>query len=1121
MRRRLILGLAACAAMLLPACGSDDDDGTVVVPPDVLEDLAPLFRGLKGAATAGGAVVRLDWRAAEDDVTPAAQIRYEIYAAATSGGQDFDAPVATTAAGETSAILTGADSSLVAVGQTAWFVVRALDTDGMRDDNEVELAVRFVAPGSVAYVDDTADGPGTLGDSSDPFPMIQAALDAVEGAGGGIVLVSAANGGTTYGGELLVSSAGASSVALYGGFPRFAGLADAAAILTARDVGTFTTTLSAGFADLTDEDLLRVANQFVETYVDGFTFAEFDANMGENFAIRGLEVRLQVSCCSLLDSAIVRTQGMEVVEFLQGNGPALVNEVAFVGNDAFRDVDDVDEFSVDAFQADGPTGRLRFQNNITEEQNSSLDGSPQVPAGGLDVIISHNLLTGGSNTIDLGFSPVDPLNGGPLAISIVLNEVRDTSSQAFDISGLGDVGANGSAMLQVHRNFTQGVSSDPIEVDCLGSEAHAGVDITISVTENIFSGSNSIGVDASLTVSADRMTSLVVMDNFLSVGESESMEISDSASETVDVHNGGHMSFEARRNVVFGGLEDLEVEIGPPHGGRVDVTIWENTVVSSEDEGLVIDLEPNLGTTSGGTSFPNGATFLNVFNNDIRASDDEAFDFSDDRGEDENSAAFCLFANNVFGFTSDPSTGTGVEFRADGQRAWHLFQRNFMGSGGADSEDAININTNQVDPEQLIRLYNNSLGFASGSGVEFDSGGPRPQIVNNTISFNSQNGDFGIETSGTNPQAFIYNCIVSHNSRDIERRDGITANWTLVRDEAVPMGFGNLGGEPFFAAGPEAFLNNLPLLDEVAAVRTIFELRPTSPAVDAGDPDTRFNDPDGTRNDMGAFGGPGAGSLGPLDAGTPIPLVFLGTAPTVDLFTGAPLIDEEQALSIAFSRPIDEATLAAGILVRSGGVDVPGSFSTMFGGNVAVFTPAPAFPENALVEVSITTALRDTSGQAHRYPYTFRFGVSPDATAEVRPNGINDGVNDNQDTAVAQALGAGPTYRVTGSLAATVLVAGEAESTDVDVYSFDVAAGQRIMARFRGSIAAPSCTPTLELRDAAGNLLATGGTDVFNRDGVQDPYLDHVAAATGTVYLFAFDPVPAPENAYELSVVVD
>ena len=37
---------------------------------------------------------------------------------------------------------------------------------------------------------------------------------------------------------------------------------------------------------------------------------------------------------------------------------------------------------------------------------------------------------------------------------------------------------------------------------------------------------------------------------------------------------------------------------------------------------------------------------------------------------------------------------------------------------------------------------------------------------------------------------------------------------------------------------------------------TDFVLGPTSPARNAGDPDPRFNDIDGTRNDMGIYGGP-------------------------------------------------------------------------------------------------------------------------------------------------------------------------------------------------------------------------------------------------------------------------
>ena len=38
--------------------------------------------------------------------------------------------------------------------------------------------------------------------------------------------------------------------------------------------------------------------------------------------------------------------------------------------------------------------------------------------------------------------------------------------------------------------------------------------------------------------------------------------------------------------------------------------------------------------------------------------------------------------------------------------------------------------------------------------------------------------------------------------------------------------------------------------------RSDFTLRTSSPAIDAGDPDAAYNDIDGTRNDMGGYGGP-------------------------------------------------------------------------------------------------------------------------------------------------------------------------------------------------------------------------------------------------------------------------
>ncbi len=69
---------------------------------------------------------------------------------------------------------------------------------------------------------------------------------------------------------------------------------------------------------------------------------------------------------------------------------------------------------------------------------------------------------------------------------------------------------------------------------------------------------------------------------------------------------------------------------------------------------------------------------------------------------------------------------------------------------------------------------------------------------------------------------------------------GTTTGWSL--------GEGNLNVSPRF----EQYLDDGDLDNDLLL------LRPSSPCVDQGDPSSSFNDADGSRNDMGAWGGPGS-----------------------------------------------------------------------------------------------------------------------------------------------------------------------------------------------------------------------------------------------------------------------
>jgi hypothetical protein len=75
----------------------------------------------------------LTWTAAADNITPTAQIIYDVFMATTAGGEDFSHPNWTTAPGVTQFKTPG-----IASHGSFYFVVRARDQAGNEDQNRVE-----------------------------------------------------------------------------------------------------------------------------------------------------------------------------------------------------------------------------------------------------------------------------------------------------------------------------------------------------------------------------------------------------------------------------------------------------------------------------------------------------------------------------------------------------------------------------------------------------------------------------------------------------------------------------------------------------------------------------------------------------------------------------------------------------------------------------------------------------------------------------------------------------------------------------------------------------------------------------------------------------------------------
>ena len=173
-------------------------------------------------------------------------------------------------------------------------------------------------------------------------------------------------------------------------------------------------------------------------------------------------------------------------------------------------------------------------------------------------------------------------------------------------------------------------------------------------------------------------------------------------------------------------------------------------------------------------------------------------------------------------------------------------------------------------------IVGNRISENSGDGI-WSVSYSSPAITNNIV---SRNGGDGL-------WMFINWAKIQNNTIVENAGDGISATWyaSLSPDSNIIAhngGWGIYAGEDLTdtryrgnvylsynnlyanAAGDYGFQSRIgtgnlfedPLFRDRA--RDNYELRYGSPAIDAGTPDVRYLDPDGSRNDMGAYGGPDA-----------------------------------------------------------------------------------------------------------------------------------------------------------------------------------------------------------------------------------------------------------------------
>ncbi|MFX0138220.1 MAG: right-handed parallel beta-helix repeat-containing protein [Candidatus Hodarchaeota archaeon] len=155
------------------------------------------------------------------------------------------------------------------------------------------------------------------------------------------------------------------------------------------------------------------------------------------------------------------------------------------------------------------------------------------------------------------------------------------------------------------------------------------------------------------------------------------------------------------------------------------------------------------------------------------------------------------------------------------------------GGGGIDCEH----NSSPIIENNII-VRNESV---DGGGIQcWDSSSPN--ITNNTICFNIALRGGGI-VAGDNCFPNVMNTIFWENNAQEGSEIALVNSTITISYSDIQKGWtgvGNIDADPLF---------NCVSNDN-------FHLILGSPCIDAGNPDSKYNDPDGSRNDMGAYGGP-------------------------------------------------------------------------------------------------------------------------------------------------------------------------------------------------------------------------------------------------------------------------
>jgi len=348
--------------------------------------------------------------------------------------------------------------------------------------------------------------------------------------------------------------------------------------------------------------------------------------------------------------------------------------------------------------------------------------------------------------------------------------------------------------------------------------------------------------DVSLTITSDGETVTENLIDYISVTDASSV-----SGNVAGIWRSEYGPYTITDDVTIPADGDLTIEPGVEIFTETDKQITVNGILVAdgserENEPIIFSSD----TTWNGIKFSDTQAENLLKNCEISMVSGSAISIEND--------SYVDIIGNIFTENSSASTGAAIDVSSS--------DNVFISQNIIANNTSSNLTGGIACIDASIEISNNIIVNNSGTYGAFSfKNGSDALLVNNTIANNESTNPTPYEIFIFNAMPIFRNCIITDESDSTAffAPFGLPeCTYTCIYDGTpgnqypFPGAIGNIDQDPLFNAPSEG------VGVEYDGLNADWSLQEVSPCIDAGDPDPIYNDPDGTRNDMGAYGGPNA-----------------------------------------------------------------------------------------------------------------------------------------------------------------------------------------------------------------------------------------------------------------------